>query len=39
MLRKLRRKERAKQIWAGKKTMMNNIVVDPKSCKSDLKIS
>lgn len=39
MLGKLRRKERAKKIRAGKRTVMKNAVVDPKSCKSDLKIS
>ena len=39
MLGELRRKERAKQIRAGKRTMMRNATVNPKSCKSDLNIS
>ena len=38
MLGKLRRKERAKKIRVGNRTVMNNVVVDPRSCKSDLKI-
>lgn len=39
MLGKLRSKERAKRIRAGKRTVLNNVVVNPKSCKSDIKIS
>ena len=38
-LGKLRRKERAKQIRAGKRTVMSKATVNPRSCKSDLKIS
>ena len=39
MLGELRRKERVKQIQTGKRTVMSNATVNPRSCKSDLKIS